>query len=116
MMSTPQTLPMSDVTRRRISRNNIRNRTNPQKYFVGIFVGQNRQWAAVNYLETKADFFHLDSASGTILFSPRMKMRRPHRVPLSRQAVSVLTSLNKSLVVDRCCFLNVRRRLTQGGA
>lgn len=40
-----------------------------------------------------------------IIPEARMKMRRPHRVPLSRQAVSVLTSLKKSLVADRCCFL-----------
>ncbi|WP_210213520.1 hypothetical protein, partial [Mesorhizobium sp. M4A.F.Ca.ET.090.04.2.1] len=40
------------------------NRTNPQKYFVGIFVGYPCSCVGVNYLETKPDFLRFESASG----------------------------------------------------
>ncbi|WP_210213524.1 hypothetical protein, partial [Mesorhizobium sp. M4A.F.Ca.ET.090.04.2.1] len=44
------------------------NRTNPQKYFVGIFVGYPCSCVGVNYLETKPDFLRFESASGHHFF------------------------------------------------
>jgi integrase len=47
--------------------------------------------------------FDLDAAIWTIPES-RMKMRRPHRVPLSKQAVQVLNDLHAATGAGRLCF------------
>ncbi|CDX51525.1 hypothetical protein MPL3365_130507 [Mesorhizobium plurifarium] len=48
----------------RVGQVHFGNRTYPQKYFVGIFVGSNCGLPCPKYLIAKQDFFHLDSASG----------------------------------------------------
>ncbi|WP_286294980.1 hypothetical protein [Aminobacter sp. SS-2016] len=45
------------------------NRTNPQKYFVGIFVGPRCYCSMPRRLKTNSNFLYLDSASGTTSFS-----------------------------------------------